>query len=262
MTRLSFFHTISPVGLHPILRREIEVVTTELTTTAIETAPTTALSAQETQYLAMLEATIKNGLGIFWKVGEALAEIRDRRLYRQEYSTFAEYCEKKWNFSSRRAYQLIESAEVAKDVEKALPSGNGKSGSMLPLSDERQNVNHGSHLNERQTRALASAPRARRGPILKAAVKTAPNGKLTAAHIRSVAQTAKETKAKTVGAIVKAHLAKPAPKPVSSNEALQRHEQRIAEDLKAIQSQKLYRKVAESFEDYLDGLVERVKGEM
>jgi uncharacterized membrane protein len=238
------------------------VVTTELTTTAIETAPTTTLSTQETQYLAMLEATIKNGLGIFWKVGEALAEIRDRRLYRQEYPTFAEYCEKKWGFSDSRARQLITSSEVVRDVEKALPSGNGKSVTNCNTLASGIKVPTGALLNEGQTRALASAPRARRGPILKAAVKTAPNGKLTAQHIKSVAQTAKETKAKSTAAIVKAHLAKPTPKPVSSNEALQRQEQRIMEALKVIESQKLYRKVAESFEDYLDGLVERVKGEM
>ena len=48
------------------------------------------------------------------EVGLALAEIRDLRLYRREYSGFEEYCRKKWGWSKQHAYRLIEAAPVAK----------------------------------------------------------------------------------------------------------------------------------------------------
>ena len=131
-----------------------------------------------------------------------------------------------------------------------------------PTSSDKSLIGQALSLNERQVRELASVPREARAKTLAAAIETAPNRKPTAAHIKQVAKTVKADPKAKLDSIVKAHLTKPTPKPVSSNEALQRQEQRIMEALQVIQSQKLYRKAAESFEDYLDGLVERVKGEM
>ena len=48
------------------------------------------------------------------EVGLALAEIRDLRLYRREYSGFAEYCREKWGWTRQHAYRLIEAAPVGK----------------------------------------------------------------------------------------------------------------------------------------------------
>lgn len=112
--------------------------------------------------LIELERTIERGLQTFVEVGTALMEIRDSRLYRDSHTTFEDYCRERWGFSRSRAHRLIEAAEVTSDL---LPTGN-----ILPTS-------------ERQVRPLASLPAEDRATVWQAAVETAPNGKVTAAHV-------------------------------------------------------------------------------
>jgi len=69
---------------------------------------------RDDQRLAELEKTIARGKKTFVEVGLALAEIRDLRLYRREYSGFEEYCREKWGWSRQHAYRLIEAAPIAK----------------------------------------------------------------------------------------------------------------------------------------------------
>lgn len=67
---------------------------------------------RDDERLAELEKVIAKGRKTFVEVGRALAEIRDTRLYRREYSGFEEYCQKKWGWTRQRAYQLMDAAEV------------------------------------------------------------------------------------------------------------------------------------------------------
>jgi hypothetical protein len=71
-----------------------------------------SLSASEQRLLEKAEGTIAKDLKAFVAVGMALTEIRDRRLYRQQYGTFEEYCARRWDFSRRRAYELCAASEV------------------------------------------------------------------------------------------------------------------------------------------------------
>jgi hypothetical protein len=43
-------------------------------------------------------------------------EIRDSRLYRQEFDTFEDYCRERWKMSKTNANRLIDAAEVATNV--------------------------------------------------------------------------------------------------------------------------------------------------
>ena len=46
-------------------------------------------------------------------VGQALLEIRDRRLYKDAgFSAFDAYCRERWGWMARRSNQLIEAVEV------------------------------------------------------------------------------------------------------------------------------------------------------
>jgi len=72
------------------------------------------MSIRESQRFAELEKLIAKGQKTFVEVGLALAEIRDLRLYKREYSSFEEYCRKKWGWTRQHAYRLIEAAPVAK----------------------------------------------------------------------------------------------------------------------------------------------------
>lgn len=73
---------------------------------------TDLLTASESSALVEHEAVIERGIKTFYEVGTALADIRDRKLYRADYGTFEEYAEKRWQMSRRRAYQMIEAAGV------------------------------------------------------------------------------------------------------------------------------------------------------
>src|SRR5215471_14441680 len=69
---------------------------------------------REDERLAELEKAIAKGQKTFVEVGLALAEIRELRLYKREYSSFSEYCQKKWGWTKQHAYRLIEAAPIGK----------------------------------------------------------------------------------------------------------------------------------------------------
>jgi len=105
----------------------------------IESEINIPLSLQEEEDLFHYENIIEKGLETFFEVGKVLTEIRDKKLYRKDYSTFEDYCIKRWGFQRRKAYRLIEAAAVLK------------------------NVSHGTQIiflpqNERQARELARLP--------------------------------------------------------------------------------------------------------
>jgi hypothetical protein len=116
---------------------------------------------RDDERLAELEKLIAKGQKTFVEVGLALAEIRDLRLYKREYSGFAEYCQNKWGWNKSYAYYMIDSAEVV----KALPE---KVSTMVDT--------------ERQVRELAKIPAKERAEVVQAIVES---GKpVTAAEIR------------------------------------------------------------------------------
>ena len=123
------------------------------------------VTASEAERLAALEATIAQGLQTFVDVGNALLEIRDSRLYRTTHGTFEDYCRERWGFSRPRAYQLIDAAQVAGNLSTLVDT---------PIKSE-------THL-----RPLAGLPPELQREAWAAAVQTAPNGKVTAAHVQIV----------------------------------------------------------------------------
>ncbi len=52
----------------------------------------------------------------FYEAGSSLAEIRNRRLYRNTHPTFEEYCRDRFAFSRRRPYQLIEASIIVDNI--------------------------------------------------------------------------------------------------------------------------------------------------
>jgi|LakMenEpi03Aug12_release.lakeMendotaPanAssembly.Ray.scaffolds.fasta_scaffold309494_2 hypothetical protein len=131
----------------------------------------------ESHDLIALEKVIERGLDTFVQVGEALAEIRDRKLYRTEHPTFDAYLDKKWSLSRSRACRLIQAAETV----KVLPTGNRPQ-------------------TERQARPLATLPPAQRVEVWQKAVAASPNGQPTAAEVQAAVEKVKPkaTKAKRI----------------------------------------------------------------
>lgn len=62
--------------------------------------------------LTELEGVIERGRQTFVEVGEALAEIRDQRLYRDTHGTFEDYCRERWSMDRVNAHRHIEAAQV------------------------------------------------------------------------------------------------------------------------------------------------------
>ena len=131
-----------------------------------------AITAAESKRLVELEEIIEKGVGTFLRVGEALSEIRDTRLYRLEYKTFEDYCREEWQMERRQVYRMMDAAEAAK------------------------NVSHGTQTapeNERQARPLTKleTPEQQR-EAWTAAVESAPNGKPTAKHVEAAVEQVQE----------------------------------------------------------------------
>ena len=94
--------------------------TAATTSTSTSAAPSPAspvklepISLDESTRLIELEKVIETGQQSFIEVGNALGEIRDAGLYRSDYTSFDEYCQKKWSFTKQHAYRLIQCAPVA-----------------------------------------------------------------------------------------------------------------------------------------------------
>lgn len=70
------------------------------------------LTTNEQHQLVKCETVIRRGLSTFYEVGCALQTIRDQRLYRSEYKTFADYCEGRWGTSKTQANRDIAAVKV------------------------------------------------------------------------------------------------------------------------------------------------------
>jgi hypothetical protein len=115
----------------------------------------------ETDRLDDLKAVIKRGAKTFIEVGNALEEIRDERLYRDEYDTFEAFCKAEFGFDRTYASRLISSASVT----------------LLPMGNKIE--------NERQARELSKIEPERREAVLDAVLSSGKS--FTAKAIKSAA---------------------------------------------------------------------------
>lgn len=126
----------------------------------------TTLTVAEADLLAMCEDTISRGLRSFIETGNALADVRDNRLYRADFATFEDYCAERWQISRPRAYELMSAASVVSEISDKID---------VPPPT-----------NDAQARELAKLPEADRAEVW---TKTheATGGKPTAAAVRAAA---------------------------------------------------------------------------
>ncbi len=139
------------------------------------------LSPRESTRLEKCEAIIEGGLQTFIEVGNALLEIRDSRLYRQQFGTFEDYCHERWQMTHRRANQLIGAAEVIHNLGTVVP--------VQPTS-------------ERQLRPLTGLEPEEQREAWNQAVNDSSNGKPTAKDVEAAVDRLKAP-AKSVDADVK-----------------------------------------------------------
>lgn len=127
------------------------------------------MTLQEQDRLTELESTIERGLQTFYEVGSALLEIRDTKLYRQDYGTFDEYCRDRWSFSSRNANYMMNASKIIDNLESNF-------GRALPKP---------SSVAETVPLVALETPELQR-EAWQRAVETAHDGKVTGAHVQRV----------------------------------------------------------------------------
>jgi len=77
-----------------------------------EPKPIIKLSELEKLQLEEIETKFKKGLHSFIEVGQTFKSIRGRELYKPEFMTFGEYCEKKWVMSLGRVDEFINISDI------------------------------------------------------------------------------------------------------------------------------------------------------
>ncbi len=120
-------------------------------------------SLNEFKRFGHLRQIVKSWMDNRFEAGKALSEIRDGKLYRDEFETFEEFCISEYKIDDSYARRLMDFAEIKS----------------APMGAEIE--------NERQARALSKVPEEDREEVIKKAKK---NGKLTAS---SITDAAKET---------------------------------------------------------------------
>ncbi len=122
------------------------------------------LDPQEAQDLLHLERQVERGLYQSWK---ALAEIRERRLYRSKYKTFEQYCQDRFGYTRAAASYKIAASAV---VDNLLTNGLQKSEmDLMPTS-------------ERQVRPMVGLSPSQQAEVWQEAVETA-GGKIPSGRI-------------------------------------------------------------------------------
>ena len=120
------------------------------------------ITLAESKRLIELEKIILDGEHTFIKVGVALAEIRDSRLYRCDFPTFEAYCLGKWRWTKQHCYRLIECAPIAKSNPQVTSINQARELAKVPQEKRAAVVQH----------AVAKASAAGR-PITAQDIKTA-----------------------------------------------------------------------------------------
>ncbi len=135
------------------------------------------LPERETKRLAELEVIVRKDLKAFLRVGSALAEISNSRLYRSEFLSFEEYMASKWDLSRPRGYQLID-AHIVNDQLSTIVDSQPllfAEGAKIVLP-----------VNEAQIRPLVKYKDdpEKLAQIWAQAIETAPQGTITAKHVQ------------------------------------------------------------------------------
>lgn len=126
-------------------------------------AVSTSLNVVERRSLESLEKVIERGVESFLATGSALKEIRDQRLYREDFKSFDAYVKSRWCFQRDYADKLIDSSETKQKVHTMV----GTFG-----ADKIQ--------SERQLRELKSVPDESLAEVIAKAAEIAGDGALTA----------------------------------------------------------------------------------
>jgi hypothetical protein len=132
-----------------------------------------SLSRKESADLLDCEKAIERGLDTFIEVGNALAKIRDSRLYRYRFESFEQYVRERWGMSVRHAHRLVDSAQTATNLIAAAAEASG----------DGEVTNWSQPTSESQLRPLKGLEPTQQQEVWREASKSAANGQVTARDV-------------------------------------------------------------------------------
>ncbi|MBN3906589.1 MAG: hypothetical protein HWQ35_08525 [Nostoc sp. NMS1] len=119
--------------------QQVDPSSATITVSAVEV---TELTQEEQSDRLHLERKVERA---FFEAGKALAELRDRRLYRSSHRTFEEYCRDRFGHSRRQSYLLMDAAvvfdnlvEICDQFDHKLPTAEGQVRPMTKLEPQEQ----------------------------------------------------------------------------------------------------------------------------
>ncbi len=124
------------------------------------------LTTDESQELETLEAVVDTNLRGFHDTALALYAIRQKKLYRQHSETFEEYCRSRFSLEKSHVNRLMDTVPIMQALKESSPIGE------VPK-------------NEAQARELKRVPSEKVAEVWQKAVDTAPEGGVTAQHVRN-----------------------------------------------------------------------------
>ena len=105
-------------------------------------------------------------------VGNALKEIRDSKLYREDYKTFEKYVSDKWKMQKSQAYRLIDSSVINQNLSHIV----GQTSRVSEI------------VNPRQLCELKDVPDESMEQVVERAAEIAGNDKITASDLKQARQ--------------------------------------------------------------------------
>jgi len=99
------------------------------------------LSPEEEADRQRLELKVERAV---YQAGDALRELRDRRLYRNTHKSWQDYCQDRFGYTPRKAYYLISAADVidhlssCEQIVHTLPTKENQCRELAKLSPEQQ----------------------------------------------------------------------------------------------------------------------------
>lgn len=168
--------------------------TATITVTAIEVPE---LTDDELRDRLHLERKVERA---FFEAGKALAELRDRRLYRSTHKTFEEYCRDRFSYTHRHVNYLIAASLVVDNIKM------GTNGSQNEEADEMGT--NGSQIlptSERQVRPLIALEPQQQQEVWQAAVQEAggkvPSGRIVKDVVQRIMERTKVPNTYQVGEV-------------------------------------------------------------
>jgi hypothetical protein len=134
-------------------------------TTVEDSISVGSLTYDERHEFEMCVETIDRGFKVWYEVGKALLKIRDKRLYREEHQTFEACVQERWGLKRQRAYELMGASQVVENLSEISDTPPRYESHVAPLS--------------------ILAPDEQRA-VWSLVEQTAPGGKVTAAHVKSL----------------------------------------------------------------------------